>query len=158
MMKYTIRLAIIGLLIIVAGMACSKSNADADRAAARDMRNDASATLDKARDTLDEASRLLDMQMAQFRSDMNANLATTDTQLQQFQARRDAQADANTQAAMDARLAELKAERDALQLRLDQADSHKKDQADWDNFEKETQTAWHDLENGIKDSIDWLGG
>ena len=151
-----IRLAVIGLLILLSCVACS--NAQEDRDAARDMRDDANATLDKAMDTLDDATRMMEMQMDQFRTEMRANLATTDTQLQQLEAKRDAQADADAKAAMDARLAELKADRDALQLRIDQMDSHKKDQADWDNFEKETQTAWHDLENGIKDSIDWLGG
>jgi prophage DNA circulation protein len=156
MMGLRIQWAIIGLLIIVLGVACS--NTKADQSAARNMRNDANATLDKVSDTLGDASKAIQLQMDQFRHDMGVNLAGVDTKLQQLQAKRDAMADAKAKEALDARLTQLQKERDALQLRIDHMDSQEKDQASWKKFQDDTQSAWHDLENGVKDAIDKLGG
>jgi hypothetical protein len=154
-MALKIRFAIIVLLIIVSGVACS--NTKADKSAARTMRNDANATMDKAGDTLNDASRSLQLQMDQFRHDMSLNLANVDTQLKQLETKRDSMKDKARKDAADARLAELKKERDALQLRIDKMDAQKEDQSDWQKFEDETKSAWHDLENGVKDAIDKLG-
>jgi hypothetical protein len=156
MINLRIRIAIIALLIIVSGFGCSKTKAD--KSAAANLSNDANATLDKAGDTLKDAGKAIQLQMDQFSIDMSANIAATDTKLQQLQARRDTMTDEKNKSLMDSRLTQLKNERDDLQSRINRINSQKKNQTDWQKFEAETKSAWRDLENGVKDTFDKLGG
>jgi hypothetical protein len=152
MTNLRIRIAIIALMIIVSGMGCSNTKAD------KNMRNDANATIDKAGDTLSDASKAIQLQIDTFHKDMSANVASADTQFEQLQTRRDAMTDEKNKSALDARVVQLKKQRDDLQVRIDKMDSQSKDETKWKNFEDETKFAWHKLESGLKDTFTKLGG
>jgi len=154
MIRSNLRWAIVGIIVAMLGIACSKANTD--RSAASDIRNEANASLDKADDAIDDAAIAMHQQMDQLRQEMGDNLASADAKLQELEEKRDNMADAEAKESLDARLTRLKNDRDALQLRIDRMDSQD-DQTNWEQFQKETRSAWHDLENGVKDAIDSLG-
>jgi hypothetical protein len=156
MINLRIRIAVIAILIFVSCMGCS--NTKAQKSAVSDMRNDANATLDKAGDTLSDAGKAMQLQIDKFHQDMTANVATTDTQLQQLQARRDAMKDEKNKTAMDARLVQLKKERDDLQAHIDKIQTQSKDDKDWKKFEDDTKAVWFKLQTGLKDTFTKLGG
>jgi hypothetical protein len=156
MINLKIRWAIIALFVIVLSAGCS--NTKTDKSAAKNMQNDAKATLGKAGDTLNDAGKAIQVEMDQFSKDMSANIAKTDTELQQLQVRRDAMKDEKNKAAMDARLTMLKKDRDDLQARIDKIGDQKKEQIDWKNFQNGTKSAWRDLERAVQDTFDKLSG
>lgn len=157
MIRFITKWAVVCIIALMLGVACSKTQTN-QPVTTKNTGNETNATLNKASETLTEASKAIQKEMDQLQQEMRANLASIDAKFQEIQTKRDSMKDAKAKEELDARLTELKKQRDALQARIDQIESQDKDQTTWQKFKDDTVTAWHNLENSVKDEINKISG